>query len=67
MDYRHWGTSLYYTEDQSRTYQSLAFASNDTKLLIAYDDFIVEMYASQKFAEKKWCFHAENPSEPEHS
>lgn len=45
---------------------SLVFSSNDTELLIAYDDCTVQCI-DLKSAKERWTFRAEDPSEPEHS
>lgn len=45
---------------------SLAFTSNNTQLLLAYDDCTVQCVDLES-AETKWCFRAEDPAEPEHS
>jgi WD40 repeat protein len=45
---------------------SLAFTSNDTELLIAFDDCTVQC-VDLKSTIEQWYFRAEDPSEPEHS
>jgi WD40 repeat protein len=45
---------------------SLAFTSNDTELIIAYDDCTVQC-VDLKSSKQRWEFRAEDPSEPEHS
>ncbi|KAL2068551.1 hypothetical protein VTL71DRAFT_14888 [Oculimacula yallundae] len=45
---------------------SMAFVSNDTELLIAYDDCTI-LCVDLKSGKEKWQFRAEEPSDPEHS